>query len=117
MDTQTWENLYTYFNEEAEINWVNTNEKFTVQEFVRLNSEYPGDWRIELQRMEATDSSVVSVVKVKLKDQEVSVHGVSFFEFSHGKIVLLTEYWGDDTVPPQWRTDKQIGTPMERGKS
>lgn len=117
MDMQAWENLDYYFDEKAEINWINTNEKFTVQEYVRLNREYPGDWSIDLQRLEVMESLVVSVVKIKLKHHEESVHGVSFFEFSNGKVVSLTEYIGDDTAAPQWRIDKHIGNQIERGKT
>ena len=33
-----------YFHPTAFVNWHNTNEHFTVEEFVRANCEYPGEW-------------------------------------------------------------------------
>ena len=33
-----------YFYPDAYVNWHNTNEHFTVEEFIRANCEYPGEW-------------------------------------------------------------------------
>lgn len=112
MDKQNWYNIHSYFEDDAIINWNNTNERFNVEEFIRVNCEYPGDWRIEIERLECIESLVISVVKVELRNDDVSVHATSFFEFNNGKIKLLNEYWGDDGKAPQWRIDKQIGKPI-----
>ena len=112
MDKQNWSNIHTYFDDGAVINWNNTNERFNVEEFIRVNAEYPGDWSIEIERLESTGNLIVSVVKVQLKSDDISVHAVSFFEFSNGKIKVLNEYWGDDGKAPQWRIEKQIGEPI-----
>ena len=109
MDEQNWDNIHIYFEDEAIINWNNTNERFNVEEFVRANCEYPGDWSIKIERLECMENLVISVVKVHLKDNDVSFHATSFFEFNNCKIKLLNEYWGDDGKAPQWRIDKQIG--------
>lgn len=109
IDKQNWNEIHRYFDNDAVINWNNTNESFNVEEFVRANSEYPGDWSIKVERLECIENLVISVVKVKLKNDDVSVHATSFFEFNNGKIKLLNEYWGDDGNAPQWRIDKQIG--------
>lgn len=109
MDKQNWSNIHTYFEEDAVINWNNTNEMFNVEEFIRVNAEYPGDWNIMIERLEYMGNLVISVVKVELKRDDISVHATSFFEFNNGKIKLLNEYWGDDGKAPQWRIDKKIG--------
>jgi hypothetical protein len=109
MGEQNWDNIHLYFEDEAIINWNNTNERFNVEEFVRANCEYPGDWSIKIERLECIENLVISVVKVHLKDNDVSFHATSFFEFNNCKIKLLNEYWGDDGKAPQWRIDKQIG--------
>ncbi|WP_242837266.1 nuclear transport factor 2 family protein [Alkaliphilus transvaalensis] len=113
MDKQNWDNIKKYFHNEAIINWNNTNERFNVEEFVRVNSEYPGDWNIKIERLESIDNLVISVVKVQLKDEDISVHATSFFEFDRDKIKVLNEYWGDDGKPPQWRIEKQVGRPIK----
>jgi hypothetical protein len=106
---QNWDKLSQYFFENAVINWNNTNEQFTVEEFIIANKEYPGDWTIELERLEAINELVISVVKVQLKEGGATFHATSFFEFQAGKIKLLNEYWGDDGNAPQWRIDRKIG--------
>ncbi|MEL7656782.1 MAG: hypothetical protein AAGU75_12840, partial [Bacillota bacterium] len=52
MDAQNWSNLKSYFHENAMINWHNTNERFSPDEFVIVNSEYPGNWNIITERLE-----------------------------------------------------------------
>lgn len=96
IDKQNWDNIRSYFEDEAIINWNNTNERFTVEEFIKVNSEYPGDWNINIERLECIDKLVISVVRVQLKNENISVHATSFFEFSDDKIKVLNEYWGDD---------------------
>lgn len=109
INNQNWNNLPRYFSDNAVINWHNTNESFSVKEFVIANSEYPGDWLINIKRLIEIDNLVISVVKVQLKGSDISFHATSFFQFDNGKIQLLDEYWGNDTPPPQWRIDKNIG--------
>jgi len=112
MDKQNWNNIHSYFNDEAIIYWNNTNEEFNLAEYVRTNCEYPGDWSIKIERLECSENLVISVVKVQLENDDVSFHGISFFEFNNGRISLLNEYWGDDGKAPQWRIDKHIGKPI-----
>lgn len=109
---QAWEELAGFFLPDAEIYWHNTNERFTVSEFVRANREYPGDWSVTIQRLEATETAVVSVVRVRLSEGGAAFHATSFFQFRDGIISRLDEYWGDDGPPPQWRQEKKLGTPI-----
>lgn len=110
MDKQNWNNISTYFDKNAVINWHNTNESFNVNEFIMANREYPGDWKIEIERLECIKNLVISVVKIQLQnDNNISFHASSFFEFNDNKIKLLNEYWGNDEKAPQWRIDKKIG--------
>ena len=45
------EALRLFFLEDAVIRWHNTNEAFTVDEFIRANCEYPGRWTGEIERV------------------------------------------------------------------
>lgn len=104
IDKQEWEKLKYFFEDSATVAWPNTNELFAdINNFVRANSEYPGDWRIEVERAEEIDNKVITVAKVSLKDQDASFYAVSFFEITNGKIKSLTEYWGDNADAPEWR--------------
>ena len=101
--------LREYFNENAVVNWNNTNEKFTVEEYIIANCEYPNKWSGEVERIEEMGDTVITVARVWQVPEGLSLHAVSFFEFTNNKITLLNEYWGDDGMPPQWRIEKNIG--------
>ena len=109
VDRQDWEKIGDYFCDDATIFWHNTNERFSVSEFIVVNRSYPGDWRIKVERIEQVGNLVISVVKVWLLNGDQSFHAISFFEFEGERIKLLNEYWGDDGEPPQWRINKKIG--------
>lgn len=102
--------LKNYFREDAYINWHCTNERFTAEEFIIANCEYPGEWDGELERVEVLNDLYITVVRVFPRDRSASYHVTSFVKVLDGKILSMDEYWADDGVPPQWRLDKQIGT-------
>ena len=108
---QSWASLATYFHKDAIINWHNTNEQFTVDEFVRVNAQYPGDWQIETERVVCADDLVISAVRVF--SGSISFHATSFFGFREGRIASLDEYWGNDEKAPAWRDDQHIGRPIK----
>ena len=101
-----------YFHTQARIRWHNTNEDFSVDEFIIANCQYPGSWKGQVERVCAVGDTLVSVVRVHSATEPVSLHAVSFFHMKEGKILSIDEYWGDDGPAPQWRLDKHIGTPI-----
>ncbi len=107
---QRWSALSTYFHADAVIRWHNTNEQFTVNEFIRINEAYPGDWLTDIVRVESTGNSVITAVRVYQENAPLSFHAVSFFEFRGSRIAALDEYWGADEKAPQWRLDQRIGS-------
>lgn len=102
--------LQEYFDDAAYVNWHCSNEHFTVEEFIRANCEYPGEWRGVVERTEGCGDVTIAVVRVFTPDRSVSCHVVSFMKIRDDKIVSLDEYWGDDGSAPQWRLDKHLGT-------
>ena len=98
-----------YFHPDAWVNWHNTNEHFTVEEFIRVNCEYPGEWSGEVERFITTDTHIITAAHVFSKDKELSFHAASFIHIVDGKIASIDEYWGDDGAAPQWRLEKHIG--------
>lgn len=101
-----------FFASDAYINWHCTNEHFTVEEYIRANCEYPGDWDGEIQRVENAGDVFIVVVHVYTCDKSLSFLVVSFMQVRDDKICSLDEYWGDDGVAPQRHLDKQIGTKL-----
>lgn len=113
---QDAEKIRLFFHDSAYINWHCTNEHFTVEEFIRANCEYPGQWGGEIQRVEKSGDLVITTTKVFEVDGACSFHVVSFIRILDGKIMGLDEYWGDDSPAPQWRLDKKIGTAIQQGE-
>lgn len=108
--TQNEEELKIFFHKNACIRWHNTNEQFSVSEFMRANCDYPGSWSGEIERIEQIESTIITITHIWNK--EMSFHVTSFFKIEGEKIKELDEYWGDDGVAPQWRLDKNIGKPI-----
>jgi len=106
---QNRDELRDYFLPEAQVKWHDTNELFTLDEYIIANCEYPGNWRGEVQRIEVMGDTVITVTRVCAKDNSITLHAVSFFKFENDKILTLDEYWGECTDIPQWRQDKKIG--------
>ena len=106
--------LREWFAPEAEVYWHCTDERFTAEEYIRANCEYPGDWEGAVERAEWTEDGCVSVTAVWPKDRSARFHAVSFFRFAEDRITRLDEYWADDGPPPQWRKEKHIGSSIGR---
>lgn len=102
-----------WFCPDAWVNWHNTNEHFTVEEFIRANCEYPGAWGGEVEKVITTPDHIITATHVYSKDKTLSFHVTSFIRMGNGKIASVDEYWGDDGEAPQWRKDKHIGTKIK----
>ncbi len=105
--------MRSYFKETAVIRWHNTNEKFTLEEYIRANCEYPGKWDGEVERIEEIGDLIITVTRVFSTDNSVSVHATSFLRMEDGKIASMDEYWSDDGEAPKWRLDMKIGTKIK----
>ena len=98
-----------HFHPDACVKWHCTNELFTVEEFIKANCEYPGEWEGEVERAEEKDDLIIAVTNVYTKDRSASFHAVSFIKTENDKIISMDEYWADDASPPEWRLQKNIG--------
>ncbi len=106
---QNREKLPAYFCEDACIRWHCTNEEFTVDEYIRANCDYPGDWDGTIERVIKCENLIIAVVKVYPKDFLSSFHVTSIAELKDDKIIALDEYWADDGEAPLWRQEMKIG--------
>ena len=104
--------LPEYFCRGAVIRWHCSNERFTVEEYVRANCDYPGQWAGEIERIERTDGTVITAVRVFPKDGSASFHVTSFLRLRDDRIQELDEYWADDGEAPEWRRQMNIGAPV-----
>ena len=106
---QNEDEIRRFFHPDAYINWHCTNERFTVNEFIIANCEYPGEWEGEVERVEEKGDLIIAVTNVYTKDRSTSFHSVSFIKTENDKIISMDEYWADDSLPPKWRLNKKIG--------
>lgn len=104
--------LREFFIPGAAVRWHCSNELFTVEEYIRANCDYPGDWHGELERVENMDALVVTAARVWPKDASASFHVCSFIRLEGGRIAGLDEYWADDGPAPDWRREMNIGKPI-----
>lgn len=111
---QDRERLRAFFQEDAVINWHCTNERFTVEEYLRANCEYPGTWDGEIESIDMLGNVAYVVTRVFPPRQSASCHCVSRICCEGDKIYSLDEYWADDGPPPPWRQEMEIGVPIRR---
>lgn len=109
---QDAETLRSFFQPDAWVEWPCTNEHFTVEEYIRANCEYPGDWDGVVECALQSGNELAVAANVYPKDRSASFHAVAFISLRDGLIASMTEYWGDDGPPPAWRKEMQIGTPI-----
>ena len=103
------EKLASYFYDSARILWPCTNEEFTLEEYLKANCDYPGEWIGTIEQLEERDNEIILVGSVISKDNTISCHVVSFIYLKNDKIIKLIEYWADDGEAPNWRKDMHIG--------
>lgn len=101
--TQDADALRAFFAPDAQICWHCSNERFTLEEYIRANCEYPGKWNGELERVEHAGDT-----------DGASLHVVSFLREQGGRIVSLDEYYGDDGPAPAWRQEMKLGKKDQR---
>lgn len=97
---QDEEALARFFTPDAEIFWPNTGERFDLAGYLRANCDYPGQWRGEMEKVAADGS--YSIARVWSQEGEAA-RAVTFYQWKNGKIVQMTEYWGDIGPVPEWR--------------
>ena len=90
------------------MNWHCTNEHFNVNEYIRANCEYPGEWTGELERTEKAGDMIITAAHVYPKDKSWSLHVTSFFKLEDSKIKSIDEYWAEDGEAPEWRKSLKV---------
>lgn len=106
---QDAEEMKKYFHMDACIRWHNSNEQFTLDEFIQANCEYPDQWDGNVERIEEFGDVIITATHVFAINKPLSFHVVSFIRLKDDKIIEIDEYWGEDGIAPQWRLDKHIG--------
>ena len=64
---QRADEIREYFHADAYVIWHCSNEHFTVEEFIRANCEYPGDWDDVVEQMHMMPASSIEDAIAKAK--------------------------------------------------
>lgn len=115
--TQDAESIRNYFHPNAKIYRHNTNEQFTVDEFICANCEYPGLWAGKIEKCIYTSNLYITAVHVYNQAENLHFHVTSFIHLEEKQIIAIDEYWGEDGEPPQWRKNMCIGRTIDKGEA
>jgi len=113
--TQNADALKTYFTPNAQIYWHETNEQFTVEEYIKASCEYPGVWENTIQRIDEISDGVVIVFRTSSAEAEFLA--TVFIKFDGNKISRMDEYYCMCGTAPEWRQEMKIGKPIIEGKT
>ncbi len=103
IDSKNFEELNSIYSESAVIHLPNTREAFTVKNYIKFNSLYPGNWRVNHISDLNQRNKVITVVTVT--DGESTHTCVAFFTLKDDLIIDQVEYWGENGEAPEWRKD------------
>jgi hypothetical protein len=82
--------------------WPQSKERIRGREnFVALNSNYPGRWAAQVKRVIVEGDQAASEVMLTYEDQ--TVIAVSFYEIREGQIYREVDYWPESYAAPEWR--------------
>lgn len=111
---QDRERLRQFFCGDAYVNWHCTNERFTVEEYIRANCECPGTWDGEIESVDQFEELAIVVTRVFPTDRSSYWLCVSSIRCQEDKICSLDEWWADVGAPPLWRREMHIGVPIRK---
>jgi hypothetical protein len=101
-----FEELRDLLDEQARIIYPNTREIFISREkYIEFNKAYPGRWFIQIEKIASVSDGVVTVTKVTEPEARISFYTSTWFVINNGKIEEITEYWGENSDPPEWRAN------------
>ncbi|HZS93853.1 MAG TPA: nuclear transport factor 2 family protein [Chloroflexota bacterium] len=105
MGTNDFKAVGDLFHDDFVLEWPQTDERIRGRDnFAAVNTNYPaaGRWRFTINRLVADEDSGVSDVTVT--DGVRVDRAISFFQLHDGKIWRVTEYWPENDVAPEWRS-------------
>jgi ketosteroid isomerase-like protein len=98
-DAQDWEAAGLVLADDVVVEWPHSGELIRGRDnVIRLNADYPGAWRIEIQGLLVAGDRVASQVRVT--DGAESFWAASFFEVRDGLIRHIREFWVDQPKEP-----------------
>ncbi len=105
IEARDWPGVAELLHESVVIDWPHSGERIRGREnYVAMQSEYPGGWHVTVLSVSASPEKVASEVRVDHEDEVC--FGSGFYEVQRGQIVSGTEYWttARSQEPLAWRS-------------
>jgi len=107
IDQAEFKELEKVMSPDARVFLPNTGETFDSRDkYIRFNIEYPGRWYAKIEKILVSNEEVISIVKIS--GENTTLYVTSIFRFSNDSISEITEYWGENSDPPEWRKDNHL---------
>ncbi|MFF3954274.1 nuclear transport factor 2 family protein [Streptomyces sp. NPDC001890] len=104
-DARDWDAFAATLADEVLFDLPQTRERIRGKErYVRFNREYPGDWRVRMERVVADGQERQAAVRTRFTAGGEELHAIHFFVFdATGRISEITDFWPEPYEPPAGR--------------
>ena len=103
IDKAQFDELGSIMSKDAVVWCPNTREVYrSAKAFIDFNKAYPGRWFAVVEKVATAKGEVITVSKV-YDENDTSFYCISFFKFADGLISEITQYWSENSSPPDWR--------------
>ncbi|MFD0344321.1 nuclear transport factor 2 family protein [Streptomyces sp. NPDC127117] len=104
-DARDWDAFATTLADEVLYDLPQTRERIRGKErYLRFNREYPGDWRVRVERVVADAQGQQIAVRTRFTVGAEELPAVHFFVFdAAGRISEITDFWPEPYEPPAGR--------------
>ncbi|HEY9326659.1 MAG TPA: nuclear transport factor 2 family protein [Streptomyces sp.] len=104
-DVRDWDTFAATLADDVLYDLPQTRERIRGKErYMAFNREYPGDWRVRVERVVADGGGRQAAVRTLVTDAGQESHAVHFFTFdARGRICGITDFWPEPYEPPAGR--------------
>ncbi|MFE7106220.1 nuclear transport factor 2 family protein [Streptomyces sp. NPDC057575] len=104
-DARDWDAFAATLADEVLYDLPQTRERIRGKErYLRFNREYPGDWRVRVERVVADGQEQQAAVRTSFTAGGEELHAIHFFVFdATGRISGITDFWPEPYEPPAGR--------------
>ena len=104
-DVRDWDTFAATLADDVLYDLPQTRERIRGKErYLAFNREYPGDWRVRVERIVADGGGRQAAVRTLFTDGGRESHAVHFFTFdAQARINGITDFWPEPYEPPAGR--------------
>ncbi len=104
MDERKYSEIKPLFIKRPKIYLESSREVFDgINKFIKMNEEYPGEWRTVLKNIGYMNDNLFTLVHVFCEDSGVEHYVTSHYTFENKLISKMNEYWSEVGQQPEWR--------------